>query len=173
MHSYGGLVGSEATLEEFSWAKRREQGLAGGVIHLLFFASIILPEGQSVISAFGESLNLDVKPGGRFTIRDAARAIYDDLPTEEAKYWESKIIDQSYAVQTTKLTQAAYRYIPSTYIVCENDQSVPPAFQEQFGRSINATMDKINSGHSPMLSQTEKLVEMIAAVAQRAVATLK
>ncbi|XXG98399.1 hypothetical protein Hte_004722 [Hypoxylon texense] len=173
MHSYGGLVGSEATLEGFSWAKRSEQGLAGGVIHLLFLAAFILPVGQSVTGAFGTSPNLEEKPGGRFTIRDAARTLYGDLPAEEAEYWGSRIIDQANPVQTTKLTRAAYRYIPSTYIVCEDDKSMPPAFQDQFSKSINATVDKISSGHSPFLSQTGKLVEMIAAVAQQAVATSK
>ncbi|KAI1396384.1 catalytic protein [Hypoxylon fuscum] len=161
MHSYGGLVGIEATPEEFSWAKRREQGLAGGVLRLILLAAFVLSEGQSVMGTFGKSPNHEIQPDGRFHIKEAARRLYNDLPSEEAQYWESKIIDQAYAVQTTKLTRAAYRYIPSTYIVCEDDQAVPPVFQEQFGGSINATVLKIKSGHSPMLSQTEKLVEMV------------
>ena len=61
MHSYGGLVGSEATTEELSYAKRRAQGLPGGVIHLFLYSAFLLNEGQSVLSAFGESANNDVK----------------------------------------------------------------------------------------------------------------
>ena len=61
MHSYGGLVGSEAATEELSYAKRRAQGLPGGVIHLFLYSAFLLNEGQSVISAFGESANNDVK----------------------------------------------------------------------------------------------------------------
>ena len=61
MHSYGGLVGSEAATEELSYAKRRAQGLPGGVIHLFLYAAFLLNEGQSVLSAFGESANNDVK----------------------------------------------------------------------------------------------------------------
>lgn len=61
MHSYGGLVGSEAVPEELSYSKRRAQGLTGGVIHLFFFTAFMLNEGQSVLSAFGESPNNDVK----------------------------------------------------------------------------------------------------------------
>ena len=61
MHSYGGLVGSEATTEELSFAKRQAQGLPGGVIHLFLYSAFLLNEGQSVLSAFGESPNNDVR----------------------------------------------------------------------------------------------------------------
>ena len=61
MHSYGGLVGSEATIEEFGYDKRQAQGLPGGVIHFFYYASFVLEEGQSVFSAFGESPNNDVR----------------------------------------------------------------------------------------------------------------
>ena len=63
MHSYGGLVGSEAAAEELSYAKRQAQGLPGGVIHLFLYSAFLLNEGQSVLSAFGESPNNDVHVG--------------------------------------------------------------------------------------------------------------
>jgi pimeloyl-ACP methyl ester carboxylesterase len=61
MHSYGGLVGSEAVSEDLSYSRRRSQGLSGGVIHLFYYSAFILPKGQSVLSAFGESPNNDVR----------------------------------------------------------------------------------------------------------------
>lgn len=61
MHSYGGLVGSEATTEELSYTNRQARDLPGGVIHLFFYAAFLLQEGQSVLSAFGESPNNDVR----------------------------------------------------------------------------------------------------------------
>ena len=61
MHSYGGLVGSEAIPKEFSYSARQAQGLPGGVIHLFYFTAFVLGEGQSVLGAFGESPNNDVK----------------------------------------------------------------------------------------------------------------
>ncbi|KAI6087401.1 hypothetical protein F4821DRAFT_107653 [Hypoxylon rubiginosum] len=168
MHSYGGLVGSEATLEQFSWEKRKAAGLAGGVIHLFFFAAFILAEGQSVLGALGESPGNDIRPGGRFRILDPANTLYNDLPPDEAEYWASRIIDQSYAVQTTQLTRAAYRYIPSTYVVCENDHGPPPQWQELCGKNAGSTVLKIDSGHSPMLSKPDELANMIHAAAQKA-----
>lgn len=61
MHSYGGLVGSEAIAEELSYSIRQGQGLPGGVIHLYYYTAFILNEGQSVLGVFGESPNNDVK----------------------------------------------------------------------------------------------------------------
>jgi alpha-beta hydrolase superfamily lysophospholipase len=62
MHSYGGLVGSEAIPESLSYAHRvKEDGLPGGVIHLIYFNAFVLSAGQSVLGAFGESPNNIVK----------------------------------------------------------------------------------------------------------------
>lgn len=63
MHSYGGLVGSEAVTEDLSYSRRQSQCLLGGVIHLFYYCAFILPKGESVLSAFGESPNNDVRVG--------------------------------------------------------------------------------------------------------------
>lgn len=61
MHSYGGLVGSEAVSEDLSYFQRRSQGLPGGVVHLYYYTAFILPKGSSVLGTFGESPNNDVR----------------------------------------------------------------------------------------------------------------
>lgn len=170
MHSYGGLVGSEAATEELSYAKRKAQGLPGGVLHLFLYSAFLLNEGQSVLSRFGESPNNDVKPDGRFYILHGDRTLYSDLPPSEASLWASRLIPQPYRVQTTKLTRAAWRYIPSTYLICENDQAAPPQYQEMFAASAKAQVQRCSSGHSPHLSQPEMLVEKIHEASQKAVA---
>ena len=83
------------------------------------------------------------------------------------------MIPQSYLVQTTKLTRAAWRYIPSTYLICENDKAAPPQYQEMFAASAKAHVEKCGSGHSPHLSQPEMLVQKIHEAAQQAVAELE
>ncbi|KAI0517536.1 catalytic protein [Xylaria bambusicola] len=169
MHSYGGLVGSEAVTEDLSVEQRKSNGLAGGVLHMFYFAAFILTKGQSVLSTFGESSNNLVKPNGRFALKNVADILYHDLPAAEAQYWESKTIDQSYAVQSTEITNEGFRFVPSTYVVCENDRGPPPKYQEIFGKTAGSKIIKLNSGHSPMLSHTDKLVEMINLVVQSAV----
>ncbi|KAH8595906.1 catalytic protein [Bisporella sp. PMI_857] len=169
MHSYGGLVGSEAIPENLTFNSRRARGLPGGVIHLYFFSAFILPPGQSVLDAFGESPNSDVRADGRFTIRNAGSVLYNDLPEDEAKLWESRLILQSYNVQKTKLTRAAYKYVSSTYLICENDQAAPAKYQEMFAASAGAQVERCKAGHSPMLSQTDLLADRISAAVERAI----
>lgn len=54
MHSYGGVLGSEAIHEKFSKKARQEKGLAGGVTQLLYMAAFILPLGASITTTFGQ-----------------------------------------------------------------------------------------------------------------------
>ncbi|KAG8159954.1 hypothetical protein KVR01_010591 [Diaporthe batatas] len=166
MHSYGGLVGSDAIPEDLSLQSRRQNGLAGGVSRLFYFAGFILEPGKSVLDTFGESPNNDVKPNGRYTMKNTASLIYQDLPPEEASYWASKTIDQSYAVQTTPITRAAYKYIPSTYVMTEDDHAVPLQYQEMFAAATGAEVKTISSGHSPQLSKPEELADLIEASAE-------
>lgn len=171
MHSYGGLVGSDAIPENLSLQSRRRAGLAGGVCRLFFFTAVILDEGKSVLGTFGESPNNDVKPNGRYTMKETASTIYHDLPPEEARYWASKTIDQSYAVQTTPITRAAYKYIPSTYVVAEDDRALSLQYQEMFAAATGAEVKKIKSGHSPQLSKPEELTDLIEEAAAAGMST--
>lgn len=166
MHSYGGLVGSDAIPEDLSLQSRRQKGLAGGVSRLFYFAGFILDQGKSVLGTFGESPNNDVKPNGRFTMKETASIIYHDLPPGEASYWASKIIDQSYAVQTTPITRTAYKYIPSTYVMTEDDHALPLQYQEMFAAATCADVKRIFSGHSPQLSKPEELADLVEAAAE-------
>ncbi|KAI1813948.1 hypothetical protein GGS20DRAFT_442043 [Poronia punctata] len=93
MHSYGGLVGTEAVTRDLSFKHRKSNNLPGGVLHLFYFAAFILTEGQSVLSTFDESPNNFVKPNGQFSIKNGAEILYHDLPPNEAEYWESRMID--------------------------------------------------------------------------------
>lgn len=166
MHSYGGLVGSDAIPEDMSLQSRRQKGLSGGASRLFYFAGFILEQGKSVLGTFGESPNNNIKPNGRYTMKNTASLIYQDLPPEEASYWASKIIDQSYAVQTTPVSRAAYKYIPSTYVMTEDDQAVPLQYQEMFAAATGAEVKRIASGHSPQLSKPEELAELVEAAAE-------
>ena len=47
MHSYGGLVGSEAITEDMTKARRAEAGLEGGVVHLLYLCAYVVPLGKT------------------------------------------------------------------------------------------------------------------------------
>lgn len=75
--------------------------------------------------------------------------------------WESRLIPQSHAVQQTEMINCAYKYIPSTYLICENDRVAPSQFQEMFASKAGAHIERCSAGHSPMLSQPDMLVAKI------------
>ncbi|KAB8265594.1 Alpha/beta hydrolase fold-1 [Aspergillus pseudonomiae] len=166
MHSYGGIVGGTAIPRSLTHASRQSEGKKGSVWHSFYYAAFVLPEGASVMGTFGESPNND--PNGRFRIKNGAKTLYSDLPHAEAALWESCLIPQSYLVQTTPTTRAAYGYLPSTYLICEGYQAAPAQFQEGFASLARAKIDRCSAGHSPMLSQPDMLVRMIAAVVDKA-----
>ncbi|KAH9904455.1 catalytic protein [Xylariomycetidae sp. FL2044] len=170
MHSYGGMVGNEAVTKDLSFSQRKSNGLPGGVVHLFYLAAPILTEGQSFFDVVGELPGQDVKPDGSYTMKDSAKILYHDLPMHEAREWESKILYQSPAVKTSKMTNEAFRFVPSTYVVCEKDRGHPPDFQTSFGNLAGSEILRIDSGHSPMLSHTTELCHMIDKVARSAVA---
>lgn len=131
MHSYGGLVGAEAVPKDLSLESRRDRNLPGGVAHLFYFSAFVIPKGQSIATAVGDSPSLD-HWDGRFAMRDPLKSLYHDLPAEEAAYWAGKTIPQSYKLKETVMERCAYTYVPSTYVVCTDDKAVPPQFLEMF-----------------------------------------
>lgn len=111
------------------------------------------------------------KPDGRFFLKNGGELLYNDLPPTEAALWESRLIPQSHAVQKTELTYAAYKYIPSTYLICEKDKAAPPLFQEMFAGSAGSqVVERCSASHSPMLSQLDILVTKIIDVVKKVTA---
>lgn len=54
---------------------------------------------------------------------------------------------------------------PKTYILCEQDQAVPPAFQEQMARLGGYSIVRVNSGHAPFLSVPKDVLSVVRKVA--------
>jgi pimeloyl-ACP methyl ester carboxylesterase len=51
---------------------------------------------------------------------------------------------------------------PSAYIVCTRDRAVPPEWQRHIARSeLGGRVFELASGHSPMLTHTEELAEIL------------
>ena len=96
-----------------------------------------------------------------------AKLLFNDLPAEQAAMWESRLIGQSHNVEKTVVTQNPCKYIPSTYVICEDDQAVPCQYQEMFASLCGAEVKKCKTGHCPMLSQPEVLAKMIVEVTEK------
>jgi hypothetical protein len=55
MHSYGGMVGTQAIDASFSKIAREKEGKAGGVLGLLYMCAFIVQEGQNLVTSLGEA----------------------------------------------------------------------------------------------------------------------
>jgi hypothetical protein len=64
---------------------------------------------------------------------------------------------------TVPATYTAYREIPSTYILCENDHALPPTTQERMIAQGEGVFDveRCKEGHSPFLSDPGFIVDCI------------
>ena len=155
LHSYGGVVGTEAIHESLGKIVRQKSGLNGGVIGLLYMAAFLLPLGASLGSAFGGSLPpfiqvevrnsfltipccFDVNCANADTVlvlfaqdddscnvKEPHRRFYNDLPKQDQDHWVSELRPQPAIAQLTPLTYTAYKYHPVTYLYCENDEGLP------------------------------------------------
>jgi hypothetical protein len=70
---------------------------------------------------------------------------------------------QTVAAVATPQTAAAWQELPSTYVICEPDQAVPPPAQEAMA-SRAATVERLPSSHPPFLSRPAD----VAAIVRRA-----
>jgi hypothetical protein len=62
------------------------------------------------------------------------------------------------------LTYAAWRYIPTTYLLCTEDRTVLPVFQEKMVERTEGKVDvlvRLKSSHSPFLSHVDEVEELI------------
>lgn len=79
--------------------------------------------------------------------------------------------DQPLGVATEAFQVTAERYgrIPHTYVLCTDDNALPPPSQRRFIREIDAisaaptTVIEMASSHSPFLSRPGHLADVIAA----------
>ncbi|KAH6684287.1 Alpha/beta hydrolase fold-1 [Halenospora varia] len=164
MHSWGGLAGCEAL-----------RGLGKEERARIFIMAWIPQEGfqgapRGDISAMFSYMNTDLQ-AGIATIDPEATvvALYNDLPSPQAQYWTSQLLPQSLGIFWSKTTYSAWRYIPSTYVICGQDQNVTAEYAEMMLQEAkDSTPNMIDTvercedaGHSVFLSRISWTVDML------------
>lgn len=144
-HSYGGAVVS--------------QGAAGlaNVSHLVYICAFQLDVGESVLQLSGHLpwWNVD---GDTMTTHDTQEILFTDVAQDEAAQAIARMKPFTYAALTEELTAAAWRTVPSTYVICDRDRAV--ADQETI--AARATYQRrLPTGHMPLLSMPLALTDLI------------
>ncbi|KAF9878659.1 hypothetical protein CkaCkLH20_03559 [Colletotrichum karsti] len=138
MHSYGGVVGCEAC-RGLDKATRQELGKPGGVIRLVFCSAFLLSEGTSLLDVLqGKPLPWFILSDNDMLVSpDRPREIfYNDFDEDAAREAILQLKSHSYRTFYSKLTYAAWRDIPVTYILCEQDNAIHSAAQQALRRSV-------------------------------------
>ncbi|OAX80393.1 hypothetical protein ACJ72_05271 [Emergomyces africanus] len=191
-HSFGGVAMSEAVK---GLGKRGcdDRSLKGGVVGLVYMTAMALVEGQSQASLIipqtpeEKELSLAYQEGmkkyakGMMPINEAGMIVPDRETTRQVVYsrCDPKDVDealdllgaQPLAPMAVPVTYTAYRDIPSTFILCENDLAVPPYIQEKMVAQAGGAMDVVRceEGHSPHLSDPKLVADCIRRVAGESV----
>ncbi|CAN5156104.1 alpha/beta hydrolase [soil metagenome] len=153
-HSYGGIVTAEAAAGVDS------------VRHLLLISSYLPEIGQRLSDFSGDGgpapfLDADVD-SGTFGVRPellAATFLQDcdpDIQAEAAHH----LARQSLGVTAQPVKAAAWKQIPSTYLVCADDKGTPAELQREFAQRAGSVVE-MASGHHPFLSRPEDVRDLV------------
>ena len=91
---------------------------------------------------------------------DPVEVFYADVDPAIARRAVAQLGYWSYAAGSQQLTEAAWKTVSSTYIVCEADKAIPPSWQKQFALRANRVR-RLASSHSPFLSQPAQLAALL------------
>ncbi|MFD8197491.1 alpha/beta fold hydrolase [Streptomyces wuyuanensis] len=158
-HSYGGSPVTEAA------------ATVTGVEKVIYLAALVQDVGESVLSMAGGNYppywDVHERPAesadqGYFEVAQPCEVLYSDVPPNLAEQAVAKLGRQSLASAMQPLTRAAWRELPTTYIVCEDDKAIPLSLQERMAARAQR-IRRLRSGHSPFLSQPALLAGVLRA----------
>jgi pimeloyl-ACP methyl ester carboxylesterase len=156
-HSYGGQVMT---------ALGRD---APNVVGLVYIAAFGLDQGESLGALFAQG-PLTPALAHLFTDkRGFAWLSEDDFVNHFAGDVNPTSAKVMYAVQqalastafTDVMSEPAWEYVPSWYLVATEDEAIPPDAERQFARRMGATTVEIPSSHVPMVSHPKEVVDLI------------
>ncbi len=157
-HSYGGIVTAEAA-----------DGI-DSVRHLVLVSSYLPEAGQS-LSDFGGDGGpapfLDVDPeAGTFGVRAEllVETFLQDCDDDDVRTRAvERLARQSLQVLGQPVGAAAWKQVPSTYLVCAQDRGTPPERQREFARRAGEVVE-LDAGHHPFLSQPAAVRDLLLAL---------
>lgn len=151
-HSYGGAVISNV---DYPAAVRR-----------LVFLGAFMPDAGRAFTSYLPPGPLPpyvgLRDDGSSTVPDgqAQPAFYGDCPDELVAWAVSRLRPQSQAVLSGVNERAAWRSIPSTYVLLTEDRALPPDLQAMFAAQATETIE-FQASHSPFLSKPEQLADLL------------
>lgn len=156
-HSYGGVPTTQAAVG------------AGNVEHLVYIAAFALDAGESLLGAVGGVAPSWWVVDGALTTagtdtEPAEQLFFNDLPAEVARANAARLSSQATSPFQEEITAAAWKTVPSTYVITERDGVFPVFAQEALSGRAGSTVHRLDTSHSPFLSQPRATAEIILGV---------
>jgi pimeloyl-ACP methyl ester carboxylesterase len=155
-HSYGGAVITEAA--------------AGNPnVKALVYVAAFAPEVNEAIGAFGEkypnALGAGLRPDAAgFLYID--RAQFRDLFAADVPESETRVLAATQkpvigSVFGASVSQAAWKTVPTWYLVTQDDHAIAPELQRLYARRMGATTLEVKSSHVPFVSHPREVARFI------------
>ena len=155
-HSYGGMVITELADHP-------------AVAHSIYVAALWPHQGQSAMELLaGGPPPTWMSPHEDGTLRTTddleqlRQALCGDVDQQRAHANLRRLLPQSIASATDSSTAPEHGH-PTTYIICEQDQAIPPMAQEQMAAAADH-VHRLSSSHQPMISMPDELADALRQV---------
>jgi pimeloyl-ACP methyl ester carboxylesterase len=158
-HSYGGSVITGAGVDD----------RVAGLVYIAALAPDADETSQTQQSNFPRTdvfSHIEVVDGRIWLRSEGLKYFCVDLSDEEQKLvWATQGVPQP-DLFNAKVGGTAWKSKPSWYIVGKNDHTVHPDLERFFAKRMGATTYELDSSHVPMLSQPERVLDVIRAAAK-------
>ncbi|KAH8800201.1 prolyl aminopeptidase-like protein [Xylogone sp. PMI_703] len=168
VHSYGGLPASEA-MKYFMDDDNKDMKGKGRILRIVWVCAFVGAIGDSLHGSIGgKDREWFRVSDGIVNCSEPKRIFYNDMSDAEAEPHINSLQPHAYLTFFSKLSVEPWMRIPSTYVICENDQAIPAYAQERMIAMAQAkssmafdVVERCTSGHSPMLTIPRELAGYI------------
>jgi pimeloyl-ACP methyl ester carboxylesterase len=176
MHSYGGQVGTNA-LYGLARELRKQNGLTGGITHLIYLAAHVVPEGKAMMDGvrhFGHEelmpLAFDFAEDMSCVSRDPKTLLVGEtnLPASDVEEYLDSLVrwNGNAMYQPLTTSRAAWRDVPVTYIHTTQDMTVPLDYQRWFvdelkKEGIQVRTATLETGYCANFTAAEKVASIV------------
>lgn len=156
-HSYGGVPMTVVAAQ------------SDRVRHTVYVAAFALPEGGSLYDGIGNQplpwFDIDADERTLMPI-GPEEVFYNTCTQEDIDACVPRLRPHSVQSMKDPVTAVAYGRVPSTYVVCEQDNAIPADAQRGMAGLAQAEVVTFDCDHSPMLCRADELTEVVLRVAK-------
>src|SRR6266853_395119 len=160
-HSYGGSVITAAGTDD----------RVAGLVYIAALAPDAGETSQSQIEKFPVTdvfAHVEVADGRVWMLPDGVDCFAGDLSEQEKKVVWATHFAPAADIFNHGVDGTAWKSKPSWYIVGKNDRTVHPELERFAAKRMGATTYEFESSHVPMLSQPDRVLDVIRAAANAA-----